>query len=599
MGEGAAATPWAGRSSCAAAPMCSRTGDIGLICGLGRQRRRRRRAPDRGADRHAPRASTRITCGELAKAASAELKVPLEEMPARIAQLLDERQAARARSVRRARRSSPWAAARGADGADGVRMVGDVKLMARAVDGIDIKDLKSLADEGKKQVGSGVVAIVGVTDGWQGRHRGRRDRRSRPRGSQRRRSGAQGRPRRLAARAAAAGPTWRRPAAPTAPRRTRRSRPSRRRSAAGIGNGRGQARRQGSPLDHGPWLKDVLVFLAAAGIIVPLFHRARIGAVLGFLLVGLAVGPYGFGRLVGDLSLAALSSPSSIATGSSSSPSSASCSCCSCSGWSCRSARLWSLRRYRARHRRRCSSCSPRSPIGARRRARSARASSSAMVLGLCLAHVLDRDRDAAARGRKAAPPRRSAASRSSVLLFQDLMVAPVLFGVGSARPRRAARRAGARGRATAGGGRGRGDHRGAAARCCGRCSVLPATPAPRLIMAITLFIVIALRRRHRQPGFERARRLPRRPAADGDRVPPPDRARSGAVQGSADRPVLHHRRNADRSRDPVAADRLDPSGRVVALLARQGRHPVCGDSAVRVAQRRCDRGRDPAGAGR
>ncbi|MFY9735944.1 MAG: DHHA1 domain-containing protein, partial [Rhodoplanes sp.] len=48
--------------------------------------------------------------------------------------------------------------------ADGVRTVGDVKLFARAVSGIDIKDLKSLVDEGKKQVGSGVVAIVGVTD---------------------------------------------------------------------------------------------------------------------------------------------------------------------------------------------------------------------------------------------------------------------------------------------------------------------------------------------------------------------------------------------------------------------------------------------------
>ena len=30
--------------------------------------------------------------------------------------------------------------------------------------GIDVKDLKSLADEGKKQVGSGVVAFVGVTE---------------------------------------------------------------------------------------------------------------------------------------------------------------------------------------------------------------------------------------------------------------------------------------------------------------------------------------------------------------------------------------------------------------------------------------------------
>jgi alanyl-tRNA synthetase len=41
--------------------------------------------------------------------------------------------------------------------------VGNIKLLARAVHGIEMKDLKSLADEGKKQVGSGVVAIVGVS----------------------------------------------------------------------------------------------------------------------------------------------------------------------------------------------------------------------------------------------------------------------------------------------------------------------------------------------------------------------------------------------------------------------------------------------------
>jgi alanyl-tRNA synthetase len=43
-------------------------------------------------------------------------------------------------------------------------MVGDVKLLARAVSGIDIKDLKSLADEGKKQLGSGVVALVATSE---------------------------------------------------------------------------------------------------------------------------------------------------------------------------------------------------------------------------------------------------------------------------------------------------------------------------------------------------------------------------------------------------------------------------------------------------
>ena len=39
-----------------------------------------------------------------------------------------------------------------------------VKLMARAVQGLNPKDLRGLIDDGKKQVGSGIVAIVGVTE---------------------------------------------------------------------------------------------------------------------------------------------------------------------------------------------------------------------------------------------------------------------------------------------------------------------------------------------------------------------------------------------------------------------------------------------------
>ena len=50
----------------------------------------------------------------------------------------------------------------GAGGGDPVRDIAGVKLMARAVSGIEMRDLKSLADEGKKRLGSGVVAIVGV-----------------------------------------------------------------------------------------------------------------------------------------------------------------------------------------------------------------------------------------------------------------------------------------------------------------------------------------------------------------------------------------------------------------------------------------------------
>lgn len=45
-------------------------------------------------------------------------------------------------------------------------------------------------------------------------------------------------------------------------------------------------------------LSDALVILGAAGIVIPLFARFRITPVIGFILVGLAVGPYGLGHLV-------------------------------------------------------------------------------------------------------------------------------------------------------------------------------------------------------------------------------------------------------------------------------------------------------------
>jgi alanyl-tRNA synthetase len=52
----------------------------------------------------------------------------------------------------------------GAEAGGAVRSVGDIKLLARLVHGLNPKDLRGLIDDGKKQVGSGVVAIVGVTE---------------------------------------------------------------------------------------------------------------------------------------------------------------------------------------------------------------------------------------------------------------------------------------------------------------------------------------------------------------------------------------------------------------------------------------------------
>jgi len=49
---------------------------------------------------------------------------------------------------------------------------------------------------------------------------------------------------------------------------------------------------------HAEGLKSILIFLVAAGIIVPLLHRLRLGTVLGFLIIGLALGPFGLGLLV-------------------------------------------------------------------------------------------------------------------------------------------------------------------------------------------------------------------------------------------------------------------------------------------------------------
>jgi alanyl-tRNA synthetase len=50
-----------------------------------------------------------------------------------------------------------------AGGDDGVREVAGVKYLGKVVTGVEPKDLKSLADDGKKSLGSGIVTFVGVS----------------------------------------------------------------------------------------------------------------------------------------------------------------------------------------------------------------------------------------------------------------------------------------------------------------------------------------------------------------------------------------------------------------------------------------------------
>ncbi len=51
---------------------------------------------------------------------------------------------------------------------------------------------------------------------------------------------------------------------------------------------------------HTTALSDALVILGAAGLVIPAFARLRITPVIGFILIGMLVGPYGLGSLVGQ-----------------------------------------------------------------------------------------------------------------------------------------------------------------------------------------------------------------------------------------------------------------------------------------------------------
>jgi alanyl-tRNA synthetase len=139
-----------------------RTGDIGVISviaegGVAAGVRRIEALTGNAARKHANHLA------QLAKTAAAELKVPLEDLPSRLAVALEERKRLE-RELSDAKRKLAMGGGAKGDGADGVRMVGNVKLLARAVEGIEIKDLKSLADAGKKQLGSGVVALVATSE---------------------------------------------------------------------------------------------------------------------------------------------------------------------------------------------------------------------------------------------------------------------------------------------------------------------------------------------------------------------------------------------------------------------------------------------------
>jgi len=96
---------------------------------------------------------------------AAALRVRPEEVLDRIKALTEERRTLERQLADARRQAALGGGGNGAAGAaDSVRKVGNIKLLARTVEGLNPKDLRGLVDDGKKQLGSGIVAIVGVTE---------------------------------------------------------------------------------------------------------------------------------------------------------------------------------------------------------------------------------------------------------------------------------------------------------------------------------------------------------------------------------------------------------------------------------------------------
>jgi alanyl-tRNA synthetase len=97
------------------------------------------------------------------KEAAALLKASPEEVPARVAALVEER-----RRLERELAEAKKALALGGGGkaeAAGPEQVGGHGFIGQVLDGMDPKQLRGLIDEAKGRVGSGVVALVAVNDG--------------------------------------------------------------------------------------------------------------------------------------------------------------------------------------------------------------------------------------------------------------------------------------------------------------------------------------------------------------------------------------------------------------------------------------------------
>jgi len=92
---------------------------------------------------------------------AADLKVPLKDVGQKIHSIRDERKALE-KQLGEAKRKLAMG---GGGGESGPEEIGGVKLIARVSDGVGGKELRTLVEEVRAQLGTGICAFVGVNDG--------------------------------------------------------------------------------------------------------------------------------------------------------------------------------------------------------------------------------------------------------------------------------------------------------------------------------------------------------------------------------------------------------------------------------------------------
>jgi alanyl-tRNA synthetase len=102
---------------------------------------------------------------QIAADVAESLKVPLKDLPRRVAALSEERRTLE-KELAEAKRKLAMGGGGGAP--SGPEVINGVNLIARVAEGVGGKDLRALVDEAKAKLGSGVVIFVGTEGGKAG-----------------------------------------------------------------------------------------------------------------------------------------------------------------------------------------------------------------------------------------------------------------------------------------------------------------------------------------------------------------------------------------------------------------------------------------------